>query len=69
MRGDDCTLLLRLKARARDAEPAVAGQVLESLLAIERRDALPSFANSSPPPIRCPKKRLSPSADRASPKL
>lgn len=41
MQGDDCALLLRLKARAGDAEPAVTGQVLESLLALERREALP----------------------------
>ena len=41
MQGDDCALLLRLKARAGDAEPAVTGQVLESLLALERRVALP----------------------------
>src|ERR1019366_44027 len=41
MQGDDCALLLRLKARAGDAEPAVTGQVLESLLALERRAALP----------------------------
>jgi hypothetical protein len=41
MQGDDCALLLRLKARSGDAEPAVIGQVLESLICIERRDALP----------------------------
>jgi len=41
MQGDDCALLLRLKARAGDSEPPVTGQVLESLLAIERRVALP----------------------------
>jgi HEAT repeat protein len=41
MHGDDCALLLRLKARSGDAEPAVTGQVLESLIALERRDALP----------------------------
>jgi hypothetical protein len=45
LQGDDCALLLRLKARAGDAEPAVTGQVLESLLAIERREGLP-FVNS-----------------------
>ncbi|MCU1232952.1 MAG: hypothetical protein JWP63_919 [Candidatus Solibacter sp.] len=39
--GDDCALLLRLKARTGDAEAAVTGQVLESLLAIERKDGLP----------------------------
>lgn len=41
MQGDDCALLLRLKARAGDSEPAVTGQVLESLLAVERREAIP----------------------------
>jgi hypothetical protein len=41
MQGDESALLLRLKARAGDPEPAVTGQVLESLLALERRDALP----------------------------
>ena len=41
MQGDDCALLLRLKARAGDTEAAVTGQVLESLLALERRAALP----------------------------
>ncbi|MEO8594159.1 MAG: hypothetical protein ABI759_12635 [Candidatus Solibacter sp.] len=41
MQGEDCALLLRLKARTGDAEPAVTGQVFESLLAIERRVALP----------------------------
>src|ERR1035438_3938362 len=41
MQGDDGALLLRLKARAGDAEPAVTGQVLESLLALERRAAPP----------------------------
>ena len=41
MQGDDCALLLRLKARAADSEPEVTGQVFESLLAIERRNAVP----------------------------
>ncbi len=41
MQGDDCALLLRLKARAGDADASVTGQVLEALLALERRDALP----------------------------
>ena len=41
MQGDDCALLLRLKARLGDREAAVTGQVLESLLAIERRAGLP----------------------------
>ncbi len=41
MQGDDCALLLRLKARAGDVEAAVTGQVLEALLGLERRAALP----------------------------
>ena len=41
MQGDECALLLRLKARSGDREPAVTGQVLESLLAIERKEGLP----------------------------
>jgi len=41
MQGEDSALLLRLKARTGDAEPAVLGQVFEALLAIERRVALP----------------------------
>jgi hypothetical protein len=41
MQGDDCALLLRLKARAGDTEAAVTGQVLECLLAIERKEGLP----------------------------
>jgi hypothetical protein len=41
MQGDDCALLLRLKARAGDEDASVTGQVLESLLALERREALP----------------------------
>jgi hypothetical protein len=41
MQGDDCALLLRLKARAGDVEASVTGQVLEALLALERREALP----------------------------
>jgi hypothetical protein len=44
MQGDDCALLLRLKARAGDSEPEVTGQVFESLLAIERRNAVPFVA-------------------------
>jgi hypothetical protein len=40
MQGDDCALLLRLKARSGDQEPAVTGQVLESLLAIERKEGI-----------------------------
>jgi hypothetical protein len=40
MGGDDSALLLRLKARLGDKEPAVIGQVFESLLALERSQAL-----------------------------
>jgi hypothetical protein len=45
LQGDDCALLLRLKARAGDSEPAVTGQAFESLLAIERRDGVPFVAS------------------------
>jgi HEAT repeat protein len=45
MRGDDCALLLRLKARAGDREAEVTGQVLECLLAIERVPGLPFVKN------------------------
>jgi hypothetical protein len=41
MQGDDCALLLRLKARTGDAEASVMGEVLEALIALERREALP----------------------------
>jgi HEAT repeat protein len=41
MGGDDSALLLRLKARTGDTQPAVVGQVFESLLALERAHALP----------------------------
>ena len=41
MQGDESALLLRLKARTGDVEPAVTGQVLESLLALDRRAAVP----------------------------
>src|SRR5204863_8778602 len=40
MGGDDSALLLRLKSRFGDPEPAVIGQVFESLLAPERTEAL-----------------------------
>jgi hypothetical protein len=43
MNGSDATLLLRLKARAGDSEPAVTGQALDSLLGLEGERAL-SFA-------------------------
>jgi hypothetical protein len=41
MQGDECALLLRLKARAGDTEAAVTGQVLECLLSLERKEGLP----------------------------
>jgi len=44
MGGDDSALLLRLKARMGDKESSVVGQVLESLLALERKAALPFVA-------------------------
>ena len=40
MGGDDSVLLLRLKSRLGDKESAVIGQVFESLLALERVEAL-----------------------------
>jgi HEAT repeat protein len=44
MSGEECALLLRLKARLGDSEPMVTGQALESLLALERKQALPFVA-------------------------
>jgi HEAT repeat protein len=41
MGGDESALVLRLKARVGDKEPAVTGQALESLLIVERAAALP----------------------------
>lgn len=41
MDGPDAALLLRLKARIGDKEPAVTGQVLDSLLSLERERAIP----------------------------
>jgi len=40
MGGDEAPLLLRLKARCGDAEPPVAGQVFDSLLRLEGREAI-----------------------------
>jgi HEAT repeat protein len=40
MQGDESALLLRLKARAGDGDPAVTGQVFECLLALERREGV-----------------------------
>jgi HEAT repeat protein len=44
MDGADVVLLLRLKARMGDSEPAVTGQVLDSLLDLEGERALPFAA-------------------------
>jgi hypothetical protein len=44
MEGEEAVLLLRLKARVGDREPAVTGQVLESLLRLERTGAVPFVA-------------------------
>jgi len=41
MGGDESALVLRLKARVGDDEAAVTGQALESLLIVERAQALP----------------------------
>jgi hypothetical protein len=41
MGGDESALVLRLKARVGDQEAAVTGQALESLLIVERAQALP----------------------------
>jgi hypothetical protein len=41
MAGDECALLLRLKARAGDRDASVTGQVLECVLALERNAGLP----------------------------
>jgi HEAT repeat protein len=50
MGGEEAALLLRLKARTGDESPAVTGQVLESLLSVERTDGL-EFAASFLQPI------------------
>jgi hypothetical protein len=44
MEGEEAILLLRLKARIGDKEPRVTGQVLESLLRLERAPAVPFVA-------------------------
>lgn len=43
--GEECELLLRLKARMGDEEPAVTGQAIESVLALEGPLALPFAAS------------------------
>jgi hypothetical protein len=40
MGGDECALLLRLKARSGDSEPSISGQILESLLSLEGERSL-----------------------------
>jgi HEAT repeat protein len=44
MEGDECALVLRLKARLGDEEPSVTGQAFDSLLALERGRAFPFVA-------------------------
>jgi HEAT repeat protein len=54
MGGDEAALLLRLKARTGDAEPPVTGQVFDSLLTIEGREAVAfvsAFLNLPKPDI------------------
>jgi hypothetical protein len=41
MDGVEAALLLRLKARSGDRDPSVTGQVFESLLGVEREEAIP----------------------------
>jgi HEAT repeat protein len=55
MGGDECALLLRLKARAGDHESPVTGQVLESLISLEGEPSfvfIEQFLRSSEPEIR-----------------
>lgn len=44
LEGMESALLLRLKAKAGDREPEVTGQVFDSLLALEREEAIPFVA-------------------------
>src|ERR1700722_111279 len=44
MDGEEAALVLRLKARVGDREPPVTGQVFDSLLRLERDEALPLVA-------------------------
>lgn len=44
LEGMESALLLRLKAKAGDREPEVTGQVFDSLLALEREEAVPFVA-------------------------
>ena len=45
MGGEECELLLRLKARMGDAEPQVTGQAIESVLKLEGAPSLPFAAS------------------------
>src|SRR5438105_1013309 len=44
MEGEECALLLRLKARVGDIESSVTGQALEGVLTLERKQGLPFVA-------------------------
>jgi HEAT repeat protein len=55
MEGEETALLLRLKARLGDAEPAVTGQVFDSLLRLEPERALAlvkGYLNSGAPELK-----------------
>ena len=55
MGGDECELLLRLKARMGDEEPQVTGQAIESILKLEGAPALAfaaSFLEAAPHGVR-----------------
>ena len=55
MGGEECELLLRLKARMGDEEPQVTGQAIESVLKLEGARALPfaaSFLRAAPDGVR-----------------
>jgi HEAT repeat protein len=55
MEGDEAALLIRLKARAGDKEPAVTGQAFDSLLRLEPARAIPlvkGYLESGPPELK-----------------
>jgi HEAT repeat protein len=55
MEGEEASLLLRLKARMGDKEPAVTGQVFDSLLRLEPARALPlvkGYLEGGPPELK-----------------
>jgi HEAT repeat protein len=55
MEGDEAVLLLRLKARLGDAEPAVTGQAFDSLLRLEPRlglELVKGYLESGPPELK-----------------